>query len=1706
MIAVFEADQFPESVWHAAAIARSLNAAQFKQCLAQTKSSGPGDDRAFGAFGAHADVIRIDEEHVRLRDAARARIIRRLADDKPGAQTAGQQIYETVASGDSALDQFAVLLVIQPSAAASRFEALYADADDKFDLSGCDTILEIMREREPLLDPLLRRKLIEKEQYLSARLLFVDDYYRTVSYFDHGDLLTNFQELVNPSLLSRFRNQRWLLDLHGKGGVGKTMFRRWIVSRHCLPASSKLRTPVARVDIDFIYRALLISQPWLVLLSIAMQLRPQLPNAPFSEMMGPEQIALRDILLDRTTNLRTQAQQALVRAGESLQQVLEDQFCLGLGETKAVLIFDTLEELSVHQPSVLANLLSMLERLHRRCPGLKVVLSGRYRIFDPAKRMEGIESAVWDEMLHACIDLPVERLKDRESLRFLIEVRLLNPEQPLAEIVKKSRGNPFVLSLFADLASGRTLTAEEVRTSKIAFAYLIERIIDRIPDEDVLPDDGPDIQRRKYTQRGLRWLLRYAVVPRRLTRSFAAEVLAEFVLDELHDKTHRDETSLEQAGARYTDHDRWRRSNIPIAFSDLWAALQSYASSSSWVNGSGDELELQPEIMVPMRQLLSEKAERYPIWTDLQGAAAEYFERMAEKDGSVGKHLQEALFHRHQAEGAMASRWFDQYLKQCHAADADYSAVQALCGSLFGEDYMDRDQKPLQHFTGGAIIATETLGAAALELFLASVIRQLQRPSKMSPAIHTAMQSRFATFARYGGTGARAELARLAALVYGFGSNSATDGSDPSLTELNNQDERIAAALLAAKRPETTIEVRRQWYERAVVLAETQTRPTDAFQTYFVRAQLAMFDATTGNHESAFKVLRESLTSAMRSGAPVVQVSDLLLLTGDLGFALGHWLELERLASRAVELPFPAHEEATWWLVQIALNRFEYARAEELIAHLNTTIEPVRQECKAELHGATFRFAEAERNYAAARIGYQNLQHAGGGSLVLINHTRFLLDTVGATQRAAQVLDPLAGSRSFAEPIIELQMNMLRLRINARNGEHGRARGHLNRILKLLEREPQLAPTYAMVAIATLLAEGAGTAPDAAWLGGLMAEAPGSSQLMALRPFLSAVPGVHLAAEFALPLPHSVSSPHDRLCLAAAYIFFGQPAIATNMLRSILDEGPQPVVAAIALRLARRITPKAVEPPSDWVRIWAQQGKKEPGLAGIVLLEEADNLIAIDRVSRAKQALTIAKAYLGDLPVDSKWSKLLVRLEATIARRGLGSGPDIENELATLPAEKLLQPVSMLSIGVGNTGCIELRYRDVDTDEEIVRSADEELLGALAMASTSNDLYPLEWAQLLSEAPAPDEGFVGRIWRSLTGVIPESEGTARLRDRLSTLLADIITRKATFGYAWNRGSLAPVRRVISKPISDAVPKLPAAQTNDAPLSHMIAVETALPAMASVPWELGHSGSEPFFRTQRTTALPDTILHLRRAANELRQSADDPVMADTWDSFVSELGGLRRVRGAIRERLDLSPVRRVLVLSADADTQRRQRSGYGTSGLRLEDVYRKAGFEVTVLPLDPKTVLSRLDAGNPPSVVHVSARIMESFSPREVFLESEPDNQMHAELLSQILLHRDERFLRPLLVLDASENRNDPGRTLLLRNAFASRIHGQATRGVLAIGPSPTELLRPAAELLAELLGRSSIGLADLHNAFWAGMTHPIAPALFTLDPDLPVGD
>jgi hypothetical protein len=197
---------------------------------------------------------------------------------------------------------------------------------------------------------------------------------------------------------------------------------------------------------------------------------------------------------------------------------------------------------------------------------------------------------------------------------------------------------------------------------------------------------------------------------------------------------------------------------------------------------------------------------------------------------------------------------------------------------------------------------------------------------------------------------------------------------------------------------------------------------------------------------------------------------------------------------------------------------------------------------------------------------------------------------------------------------------------------------------------------------------------------------------------------------------------------------------------------------------------------------------------------------------------------------------------------------------------------------------------------------------------------------------------------------------------------------------------------------------------------------------------------------------------------------------------------------------------VLVLQPDAQQQRDGQQGYGAFGLRLHQVYRRSGFAVEVLPINVKAISSMLESNMPPALIHIATGIGETQTPREAFLRGDYGEPVRAHELIQAFVPRNENSLRPMVILDVADDPFDRGRCLLLRNALAARLFAEATRGVLAIGPYPADTLAAAIEALVSVLGSKRLGVGDLHALFWSKMSHPCLPALFTVDPDLPVWD
>ena len=1061
------------------------------------------------------------------------------------------------------------------------------------------------------------------------------------------------------------------------------MFVRSLIARHYIPEQAGERIPAARIDLDLINRSVLAQQPWLMLLLLATQLRPQLPGSPFATLLGPEEFALANLLRNRAGLLQDEDRSAMLQTAVMRQRQIEDMFANGLQDSRVVIIFDTLEELSLHQPIVLGGLLTLFDRMRRRCRGLHLLLSGRYPLFDSNRPIPELAPAVKKRLESAMEPLLVEEFSDEESRQYLRDLRYVPAQTPVDAIVKKAAGNPFGLALFADLALSRPLSVEDVEKASIKFAYLIERIIDRIPDEDESSQDPPDEIERKRTQRAVRWLLRYAVIPRQLTKDFMLQVLAPFLLDEITGKTERDNVDdLSLAGPVYENTPRWRRLKAelkesvpqpipPLNLDKVWSALENYASAASWVSGTGDLLQLQPEVVVPMRELLRANPDKYPIYSELHQAAARYFEDLANPNvdrideylaTQIGEHLSEALYHRFQDQGRLAAPYWDRYREQCRQKGP--AAVKILAENMLGKDYVDDTRAPVEHFRTGIIATTKILAEAALEASMAALLQVLRRPDIKQQDLESTTKQRLADYDFFSQDQApvtpqvsvRVQLLEVACGLF-FPDNRRLDPSVWSDTAtLPHVEEQIAARLLRIRYLGSS-DAGASAREYNAALESAASRHPPAFPDYFIRGLHGRFLLGQGRLEEACVELERAVKEAMDRKATPTETSELLLRFSDLGYAIGQWARVRRMAETMVSdparFPYPAHEEANGWLIRLALDRFDYTDAQRLVYGFQTHMSAVKQEFSADVAAACFMFDEAEENYRLARQNYESSRFVSASFQVRLKHARFILDQVGAPKRSSRLLDAMARTRVFPEPIIQFEFYLLRIRQLAAIGAADEATTIYQTTLDWLTTQRELPTSNRALTTATLLAEGLGDTQHAlAFVSELAGVQPVSARCAILSPFLLApVDSVSTARVDLLSALGSAEETPDslrqNLCLAAALIFFQDIQNARRLLQELRQQhSAEPDLLLQILRLAGRISPDAmdIEPPDNWISYWENENSQNPCYAGVALLEEAERAFAKGRHElRSGTIIQIGR------PVSCR-SPGGVRLDASLAR------------------------------------------------------------------------------------------------------------------------------------------------------------------------------------------------------------------------------------------------------------------------------------------------------------------------------------------------------------------------------------------------------------------------------------------------------------------------
>ncbi len=623
----------------------------------------------------------------------------------PGVVELCGRLADAHAAHRDRLEELYYLAVADGRRAVTLATELFDEADRRFDLAGCQDVLDTLSEpgRLQWLGPELAAIRADRHAYLRARSYWSTEFLQSARYLNRPALDAPLERLITG-------DGPRVLQIHAPGGSGKTMQLRWFIARWCVPEPRRI--PCARIDFDQASPTAAGQRPWLLLLELADQLNRQLPGAPFQELLNDRGVlrSLLDIVPSRT--LATAHATGQLSADHQVSKEVTDRFIRTLAETAGdrpvVLVFDTFEQVLLHPEGRPGAILEQLAEVVRRCPAVRLLVAGRYDLRDPDRVPD------LDEILPGLTTVAIGPFTEDEGHAYLTK-RGVTDAGLAGAMILKSAGDPFKLALFADLARDQDgLTIEEVLDyDDPETIKLVERIISRV-------DDGP-----------IRWLLRYGVVPRRLSRSFVTQVMPPYLRAAMSGNSQLDEPRDDALpGAeegRLFRTDLLASRDEPLDLNPVWQRLTQYASASSWVSlqvEHPDSVLFHPDLLTPMRRVLRKQG----VFLDLHAAAATYCDLRAEQepDSWVAWTL-DAVFHRFQAGAAdAADRWLDALGRaENRGGPEDRSRVAA---ELLRPDYVDDEGTPLPFVDDSdrLLVPWTLLARAHFERARATVLRAEQ--------------------------------------------------------------------------------------------------------------------------------------------------------------------------------------------------------------------------------------------------------------------------------------------------------------------------------------------------------------------------------------------------------------------------------------------------------------------------------------------------------------------------------------------------------------------------------------------------------------------------------------------------------------------------------------------------------------------------------------------------------------------------------------------------------------------------------------------------------------------------------------------------------------------------------------------------------------------------------------------------------------------
>lgn len=1561
------------------------------------------------------------------------------------------------------LDAFGQRIVADPQRAVGDLDRLYREADGVFDLASCDAILRVLRNRLPLVaqgSP-LRNALRHREHSLASRTLFADEYYRTVSYLHRNAVEQQVEEFLGQT-------RQWIFHLHGKGGTGKTMFVRWLIARRCVLEEDGPRIPVAKLDFDHVNLASFSSAPWLVLPSIAHQWQRQIEGSGFATFLNDT--AQFVPLLRRGAAESAAGRRAESRIfGAAAGKQVESGFRSALGGTQVVVVLDTLEEPLLHHTTALRKLLKLFAELRKNCGGLRLVLTGRYNIADPG-RLDSF-AAQHDRAM------TVTGLGDftaDESRRYLKDVRRVNRNAATIKAVHvHTRGNPLELSLFAELLHGDSSIAGPDAVRDVypitRFAYLLDRIIKRIPD----------------SQEAVRWLLRYAVVPRTFTRAFFEDVLAKYVPDEISGKVSRDAPNAFTGALskRYGGQIVWKRADR-YRIDRAWSDLEAYAAAASWIQPGEGAFHLQPEIVNPMRDLLQEQSDE--TFRYLHGEAFRHFERRARQDPARWvEHICEAIYHRFQLVGKAATPYWRTQLRAPAAQDP--VVRERLAALVLGNEFLDDETlEPRRHSGGRPIIDRRTCVEAAFEAGAAAVAQRalLWRQDPRCHDLHANLAGYLNTLVRMRGDRrtSAVPMRRLRFLLDAhkvYAENFAPQRllrtiarALPLERDANLRFLMQGTAAALPGYPSRNASIRRF----AVAREAAARRHSSIFLPSWIDYRHGAWRLQRGEAAAAARLLEAAFRSMTKKRPHPPDTSDCLRRAVQAHL----WNEDRAAARRVLALARRAagnrrgdelRRQEQICRAQLALHELDAERIGSLLPNryidkLSQRERAITAELTGDLAALRLETSSVQREYAHAIEAYAELPSFLGQMNCHLKRARYYLEQLRHGALARTVLSNASGVLDVPRT---LDRAVLVAWLNATSGSPTPVR-----------REILEAGDRARVMAEMLVAEGGDVRR---WLRLLGKVKPMAKRLSALRPLVAFDGRFRLldsnaTATLLRYIRLDRRSPWfavDAYYFGSALAAFGANELALAQFRAALPRasGNRHLSARLHDAIARltgdpQHAKRALELTHDFL-----------GWRATMHVAAAERAVQRVDAQTGGDQIVMAEQLLGHIGTDSIWH---IRMLAAKAALDDMKG---DTELATEIYRSALE-----------SAVRSRNRREQDQLRNILSHRQREAALEIEL------IAPAVAVDLQRESRGGVKQTVSRPKSRREKVVAQSNPIVR------ALMDPVADQKLGELLLGDAQAVAAAARAIAAPARQRA----------------IILKTADALISAFPWEIGLKPSRFYRSAPGDVATRETITWLQTAllAREFGTTVDG-VLAPATKSALKRLFTPAALQAADQYKFELRTNRkrtdaRVLVVRTSLEADRRLERGHGRLGLDIAEMYRKALPEASVAVVEPHDALDIGKAlrDSPPTAVHIVTGFVQQATTREVCIDVTSPTagavtdawQSGTISLRQLRAAWEDwppTLLAPFVIVEAilPHDAYNQARQVLLRNAFCAELFAiTRTRGVLATGFFDVGVLAKDYSILFAEMAKNASG-AELHQRLWSKLRASFPPALFAADPDLP---